>query len=59
MSQDTYDISGRQEGKPLRIMIEFSLEQPRGGVQFVIPPGSSPEAMVSVCVCVCMRACVS
>ena len=37
-------------------MIEFSLEQPRGGVQFVIPPGSSPETMVSVCVCV--RACV-
>ena len=49
--QDTYDSSGRLEGKPLRVMIEFSLEQPRGGVQFVIPPGSSPEAMVSEGVC--------
>ena len=33
------------------VMIEFSLEQPRGGVQFVILPGSSPEAMVGQRVC--------
>ena len=48
-------VSGRLEGKPLRVMIEFSLEQPRGGVQFVIPPGSSPEAMVGEGVCEAQR----
>ena len=27
------------EGRPLRIGIEFSLEQPSGGLHFVVPPG--------------------
>ena len=26
-------------------MIDYSLEQPKGGVQFVIPPGNSPDAI--------------
>lgn len=36
------------ENKPLKIVIEFSLEKPQGGVQFVLPPdGATAEAMVS------------
>ena len=35
------------ENKPIKVLIEFSLEKPQGGVQFVLPPdGCSPEAMV-------------
>ena len=35
------------ENKPLKVLIEFSLEKPQGGVQFVLPPdGTTPEAMV-------------
>ncbi|XP_020816645.1 transcription initiation factor TFIID subunit 2 [Drosophila serrata] len=32
-----------QEGQGLRIRIEFSLEDPKSGVHFVIPPASSDE----------------
>ena len=36
------------ENKPLKVLIEFSLEKPQGGVQFVLPPdGATAEAMVS------------
>lgn len=28
-------------------MIEFSLEQPKGGVHFVVPPGASTDTLVS------------
>ena len=34
------------EGKPLKVLIEFSLEQPKGGVQFVIPPSASTDNSV-------------
>lgn len=33
--RNTYDLSMILDGNPLKIMIEFSLEQPKGGVQFV------------------------
>ena len=32
----------------MKIFIEFSLEQPKGGVQFVVPPGTTPDIMVRV-----------
>ena len=35
------------ENKPLKVMVEFSLEQPKGGVHFVIPPGSASDSPVS------------
>ena len=36
------------ENKPLKVLIEFSLENPLGGVQFVFPPeGTGQDAMVS------------
>ena len=34
------------EGRPLRIGIEFSLEQPAGGLHFVVPPGEGSLAEV-------------
>ena len=34
------------ENKPLKVMVEFSLEQPKGGVHFVIPPGTSTDTLV-------------
>eukprot|EP00731_Ephydatia_muelleri_P018688 Em0011g728a len=33
------------EGRYVKIFIEFSLEQPKGGVQFVVPPGTTPDIM--------------
>ena len=39
------------ENKPVKVMVEFSLEQPKGGVHFVIPPGTSPDNLVR---CTCM-----
>ena len=37
------------ENKPLKVLIEFSLENPKGGVQFVLPPeGTSQDAMVGI-----------
>jgi len=36
------------EGRPLRIGIEFSLEQPAGGLHFVVPPGEGSLAEVFV-----------
>ena len=37
------------ENKPLKVLIEFSLENPKGGVQFVLPPeGTSQDAMVRI-----------
>jgi hypothetical protein len=36
------------EGRPLRIGIEFSLEQPSGGLHFVVPPGEGTMAEVHV-----------
>ena len=35
------------EEKPLKFLIEFSLEQPKGGVQFVFPPDNSTDMRVS------------
>ena len=32
------------EGKPLKVRVEFSLEDPLGGVQFVIPEGEGTLA---------------
>lgn len=34
------------EPHPLKIKISYSLEQPKGGVMFVVPPGGTSEAMV-------------
>lgn len=34
------------EGRPMRIGIEFSLEQPSGGLHFVVPPGEGTLAEV-------------
>ena len=34
------------EGRPLRIGIEFSIEQPTGGLHFVTPPGEGTLAEV-------------
>lgn len=34
------------EGRSLRIGIEFSLEQPAGGLHFVVPPGEGTLAEV-------------
>ena len=39
------------ENKPVKVMVEFSLEQPKGGVHFVIPPGTTPDNLVR---CTCM-----
>lgn len=36
------------EGRFLRIGIEFSLEQPEGGVHFVIPEGEGTLAEVNI-----------
>lgn len=45
------------ENKPLKIVIEFSLEKPQGGVQFVLPSdGATGEAMVSHLVLLAPRA---
>lgn len=38
-----------EEGKPLRIGIEFSLEQPEGGVHFVVPDLEGTLAEVKLC----------
>lgn len=27
------------EGKPIKVAVEFSLEDPRGGIHFVVPDG--------------------
>ena len=35
------------EGTALRVGIEFSLEQPEGGLHFVVPPGE--ESYAEVC----------
>lgn len=35
------------ELRPLKVRIHFSLEQPMGGVLFVVPPGGTLEAMVA------------
>jgi transcription initiation factor TFIID subunit 2 len=35
-----------QEGRPVRIGIEFSLEEPKGGLHFVIPEGEGTLAEV-------------
>ena len=35
------------EYKPMKVMVEFSLEQPKGGIHFVIPPGSTTDTLVS------------
>lgn len=35
------------EGTALRVGIEFSLEQPQGGLHFVVPPGEGTYAEVS------------
>ena len=34
------------ENKPLKVTVDFSLEQPKGGVQFVIPPGTTTDSQV-------------
>ncbi len=34
------------EVQPIKVQIEFSLEQPKGGVRFVIPSPGTPENMV-------------
>lgn len=36
------------EGRPMRIGIEFSLEQPSGGLHFVVPPGEGTLAEVNI-----------
>lgn len=36
------------EGRPLRIGIEFSLEQPAGGLHFVVPQGEGSLAEVLI-----------
>lgn len=36
------------EGRQFRVSIEFSLEHPEGGIQFVIPKGEGTMAQVSV-----------
>lgn len=38
--KDVYSTPGLNDWKPLQISIDFSLEQPKGGVQFVVPSGS-------------------
>lgn len=35
-----------QEGRPIRVGIEFSLEEPKGGLHFVIPEGEGTLAEV-------------
>ena len=46
----------------MKILIEFSLENPQGGVQFVLPPeGATQDGMVSVTTnnhIFCMRECI-
>lgn len=41
--RDVLDSFSRSDGRYLKVFIEFSLEQPKGGVQFVIPPGATPD----------------
>lgn len=41
------------EGTALRVGIEFSLEQPEGGIHFVVPPGEGTFAEVSLIIDVC------
>lgn len=36
------------EGTALRVGIEFSLEQPQGGLHFIVPPGEGTYAEVSL-----------
>ncbi|KAL5486751.1 hypothetical protein EMCRGX_G019270 [Ephydatia muelleri] len=43
--RDVLDNLAWSEGRYVKIFIEFSLEQPKGGVQFVVPPGTTPDIM--------------
>ena len=50
------------ENKPLKVMVEFSLEQPKGGVHFVTPPCTTTAdsqarevQLDAVFICMCMH----
>ncbi len=36
---DAYQLGLVAEGKPIKVAVEFSLEDPRGGIHFVVPDG--------------------
>lgn len=46
-----------QEGKPLRVGVEFSLEKPQSGLHFVVPntEGTLVEVIIYLCLCISCR----
>jgi len=45
--------------KPLKVMVEFSLEQPKGRVEFVTPAGTSKQNTVSINTVACITYCIT
>jgi len=46
---EAYQLGLVAEGKPIKVAVEFSLEDPRGGIHFVVPDGKIKSSLLLFC----------